>query len=183
MRCNDLPLPASRTGACAAQAGFTLLELLLTMVVMGVLLAIAVPSFQSLVQSQHDSDITNQFAQDLAWAQGEALSGQAVVLTLNADGSWSVTEDTYDSSSNSIKTTAFPGHSLSSTQLQADAPGVSCALVGGSTTSCAATLTFNSIGTVSGAPVGVIQYKTGTTSSSFQVFASGTLVPNPSYAS
>lgn len=182
MPCNDLRTDGP--GLRANEAGFTLLELLLTVVVMGVLAAVAVPSFVSMVQSQRNTDITSQFAQDMAWAQGEALSGQKVVLNIAADGSWSITEDTYDSSTSKIVATSFPGHSMSSTQLAADAPGVKCALVVGAVSgSCKQTLTFSSIGVVSGVPAGVFEYTTAGSTSSFQVFASGTLVPNPSYAS
>jgi prepilin-type N-terminal cleavage/methylation domain-containing protein len=155
----------------SSQAGFTLLELLVTMVVTAILLAIAVPSFMSTIQKQHANDITSQFSQDLAWAQGEALSGQAVVMTINADGSWATTEN------GSVVT----AHTLTSAQLQADAPGAVCALQGGG--SCAVTMTFDSTGIVSGAPVGVLQYTSGSSSASFQVFASGVIVVNPSYAS
>jgi prepilin-type N-terminal cleavage/methylation domain-containing protein len=177
VRCNDFRPPR-------AQAGFTLLELLLTVVVMGVLLAVAIPSFQSIVQGQHNTDITTQFAQDLAWAQGTALSGQTVVMTINADGSWGMTQRTYDKASGTFGTMSFPGHSMTSAQLQADDPGVSCALIAGSASqSCKQTLSFTSIGTVHGLSPGVFQYTSGTSKSSFQVFASGTLVPNPSYAS
>jgi type IV fimbrial biogenesis protein FimT len=178
VRCNDLR-------PVRAQAGFTLLELLLTVVVMGVLLAVAVPSFQAIVQGQHNNDITTQFAQDLAWAQGTALSGQTVVMTINADGSWAMTERTYDATKGTFGTLAFPGHSMTSAQLQADDPGVSCALIVGSASqSCQQSLTFSSIGTVIGlTAAGIFQYTSGTSKSSFQVFFSGTLVPNPSYAS
>lgn len=182
MRCNKATSPGQRRRA--AQAGFTLLELLITMVVMAVLLAIAVPSFLSFVQSQHNTDITGQFAQDVAWAQGEAMAGQTVQITMASDGSWSTTEVTYNSAhGGSLSTAAVPGHSLSSTQLQADAPGVTCTVVGGTSASCAAVMSISSIGIITGAPSGVVEYTTGNTTSSFQLFASGTLVPNPSYAS
>ncbi len=183
MRCNEFRVPRGLVLAGGAQAGFTLLELLMTMVVMGVLLAIAVPAFESIVQGQHDSDITGQFAQDLAWAQGEALSGQTVTITMGSDGSWTTTETSYNSSTKTTTTNTITGHSLSSAQLLADAPGVQCTVVGGSSSSCAATMSFSSIGVVSGAPSGVVEYKAGSNVSSFQLFASGSLVPNPGYAS
>lgn len=155
------------------QSGFTLLELLVVMAVAAILLAIAAPSFLSTIQGQHANDITSQFQQDMAWAQGEALSGQSVGMTINADGSWTATENG----------SAVIAHSLTSQQLQADAPGVICTMQGGGAGSCAASMTFDSTGIVSGAPAGVLQYTSGVMSSSFQVFASGAIVANPSYAS
>ncbi len=158
------------------QAGFTLLELLVTTVVVAILLIVAVPSFLTTIQSQHTQDITSQFQQDMAWAQGQALSGQqSVTMTISADGSWAVTE-----SGSCPNCTA---HSLSSAQLLADAPGVVCTLQGSGAGSCAAVMVFDSSGIVTGAPAGILQYSNGSMSSSFQVFASGAIVPNPSYAS
>ncbi len=159
-----------------AERGFTLVELMFTLLVMAILLAVAVPSFLSVLQGQHGTDLANQFAQDMAWAQGEALSGQVVQIVLTVNGSWTTTENGQ----------AVPDHSLSMAQLQADDPGATCTLqpaTAGASSSCAATLSFDSLGIVSGAPVGVVQYHVGSSVSSFQVFASGAVVPNPTYAS
>lgn len=175
MRCSERRSAGWRRRR-GSQAGFTLVELLLTLVVMAVLLAVAVPSFVGLLQSQHGSDVTNQFAQDMAWAQGQALSGQSpVTIKLAADGSWTT----------SVNGSTVAAHSLSASQLQADDPGVACSLTatGGTSASCQSTLSFNSIGIVTGAPVGIVQYSNGRSVSSFQVFASGSIVANPSHAS
>lgn len=152
--------------------GFTLLELLVTMVIGAILLVIAVPSFLSTIRGQQTADIVTKFAQDVAWARGEAIAGHAVTLQIAADGSWQTSVDGGP---------ADPDHSMSPAQLQADAPGVSCSLNGGS---CATGLmTFDDIGILSNAPVGTMQYSSATMSAAFQVFASGAVVPNPSYAS
>ncbi len=173
MRCSERLPRRFRPGR---QAGFTLIELLLTLVVMAVLLAVAVPSFVSLLQGQHGSDVTNQFAQDMAWAQGQALSGQSPVsISLAADGSWTT----------SVNGSTVAAHSLSASQLQADDPGVACSVTatGGKSLTCKSTLSFDSIGIVTGAPVGIVQYSNGRSVSTFQVFASGSIVANPSHAS
>ncbi len=162
-------------------AGFTLLELLVVIVIVAILGALALPSFLASIRSRHDTDLVNKLEQDIAWARGDAIAGWTVTLTLAADGSWSVSDNAPTATS-----AALAEHSMSAAQLQADAPGVSCTVSdcsGSASSSCAATMTFNSLGMVSGAPAGVLSYTTGGMSYSMQVFSSGVVVENPCHAS
>lgn len=53
--------------------GFTLLELLITIVVAGILLAIAMPAFNSFVQNDRDSTQINTLVSSLNYARSEAV--------------------------------------------------------------------------------------------------------------
>ena len=161
--------------------GFTLLELLVVIVIVAIITTLALPSFLASIRSRHDADLVSKLAQDIAWARGDAIAGWTVKLTLAADGTWSVSDNAPGATA-----AALAEHSLSAAQLQADAPGASCTVsdCSGSTPgSCAATMTFDSLGMVSGAPAGVLSYANGNISSSMQVFASGVVVENPCHAS
>jgi type IV fimbrial biogenesis protein FimT len=70
------------------QQGFTLVELLTVVVVVGILTAIATPSLQTFVESNRLSAATNDFVTDLALARVEALKRQEgqVVLCVSTNG-------------------------------------------------------------------------------------------------
>ena len=179
---NAPAVPAACFGAPRRRgAGFTLLELLVVIVIVAILGTLALPSFLASIRTQHNADLVTKLAQDIAWARGDAIAGWTVTLTLGADGSWSVADNAPGATS-----AALAEHSLSSTQLQADAPGASCAVsdcTGSTSSSCAATLSFDSMGMVSGAPAGVLSYANGKINSSMQIFSSGVVVENPCHAS
>jgi type IV fimbrial biogenesis protein FimT len=63
------------------ERGVTLVELMITLAVTGVLLAIAVPSFESLIASSRLSTSTNDLLSAIAQSRSEAIRrGQRVVL-------------------------------------------------------------------------------------------------------
>lgn len=72
--------------AARAARGFTLVEMLVAMAVFGVLLAVAVPSFQSVWTSVRMSAATNEFLGTLRLARTNALSrNRTVVMCVSSD--------------------------------------------------------------------------------------------------
>ncbi|ABI55608.1 GspH/FimT family pseudopilin [Alkalilimnicola ehrlichii MLHE-1] len=69
--------------------GFTLVELLVTLFVAAVLLGIAVPSFQHLVENNRVVSNTNAFQGVLQYARSEASRRQEVVSLCPLNGGWS----------------------------------------------------------------------------------------------
>ena len=68
------------------QRGFTFIELITVTVVMGIILAIAVPSFADLVRSSRMTTQANDLMADLLYARSEAAArGVRVVVCASAD--------------------------------------------------------------------------------------------------
>ena len=65
--------------------GFTLIELIVTIAVAGILLALAVPSFQSLLLSNRITAQTNDLVSDLAFARSEAIKRGVTVTACFAN--------------------------------------------------------------------------------------------------
>lgn len=69
------------------QNGFTLLELMITVAIAAILLAVAIPSFQSVMSSNRITSQTNNFLADLAVARSEALKrGTGVSICASSNG-------------------------------------------------------------------------------------------------
>jgi prepilin-type N-terminal cleavage/methylation domain-containing protein len=157
------------------QRGFTLIELLVTIVIAAILLAVALPSFLSSIQSRQASAIANDLMQDIAWARGSAISGaQNVSLTLQPNCSWASAEGSPAAS--------VPLHSKTLQQASSQAPGASCSGVPAS----GLVLSFDSLGMVStaGSVDTVVTVTTPQGASvQLQIFASGMVVENSNVAS
>jgi type IV fimbrial biogenesis protein FimT len=68
--------------------GFTLLELMTTITIVAVLLAIGVPSMRSMIQRNRVSSAHNDLAASIAYARTTAINrGQLVSMCPSADGS------------------------------------------------------------------------------------------------
>ncbi len=65
--------------------GLTLLELVIALAIFGILLAMAVPMFQSLTGSSAAHEAADRLLQDVQWAQGQAVQ-RNMSFTLNLNG-------------------------------------------------------------------------------------------------
>ncbi len=71
----------------APQSGFSLIELLVTVAVLGILLSIAVPSFQTTLEKQRLVGAAEQLYEDLQYARTEAIKRNANVFVSFTTGS------------------------------------------------------------------------------------------------
>lgn len=69
--------------------GFTLIELMITLAIVAIVLAVGVPSFQGMMRNNRIAAHTNDFLGSLNLARSEAIKrGQRVALAPNAVGNW-----------------------------------------------------------------------------------------------
>ncbi len=82
----------SKCSLCRSKSGLTLLELVVTLTVVGILLTIAVPRLSSLFQGQATATTADRFALMLAYARQEAATRcRRVALCPSIDGESCVT--------------------------------------------------------------------------------------------
>lgn len=67
-----------------AQPGFTLLELMVTLVVLGILLAVGVPSFANIIRNNRITARTNELVATFTYARSEAMKRGDVVTTCSS---------------------------------------------------------------------------------------------------
>lgn len=69
-----------------AVRGFTLMELLVTLAIMALLLALAMPSFKSSIDSNRRTTYANQLVEDLNLARSEAIKRNKKVVVCASSG-------------------------------------------------------------------------------------------------
>lgn len=74
-------MPAYSALMKRGQSGFTLLELLTTLAVVGILLAVGVPTFASIIRNNRITAATNELVTSLTYARSEAMKRGEVVTT------------------------------------------------------------------------------------------------------
>lgn len=92
--------------------GFTIIELMITVTVAGILLAVAVPSFNATSARARLEGATNELSVDLQYARSEAIRRRtSAALTIDAAGtSYTLTYlDPSTASNVNFKTVAMPG--------------------------------------------------------------------------
>ena len=70
------------------QSGFTLIELFVTLVVVGVVASIAVPAMAEFVAAQRRFDVAQQLAHGLRTARNEAVVRNQLVVIRAIEGNW-----------------------------------------------------------------------------------------------
>jgi type IV fimbrial biogenesis protein FimT len=90
-----------------ASAGFTLIELVVTVTLLGVLLSIAVPGFRQLTLNQGVKSAAFDVFSALEYARSEAIKRPGETVTLKAgassDGAWSTGWRLLDGSGNKLR--------------------------------------------------------------------------------
>jgi type IV fimbrial biogenesis protein FimT len=152
LRRSDAPIgrrdAPSRRGAASAGGqparGFTLIELMVTIAIAAILIAMAVPSFQSMLVNNRMSAATNGLFNALNYARNAALTGNTTVLVcpVGAFGSTACGAN-WPSGWMAVNTGVAPPLLLQSWTLAANAPALT-------SPSGTASVTFNSRGITSG---------------------------------
>ena len=90
-----------------AQAGFTAVELIVTLTIIGVLLALSAPGFRELTLNQGVKTAAFDMMSALQYARSEAIKRPGETVTLKAgastDGAWSTGWRILDGSGNKIR--------------------------------------------------------------------------------
>jgi type IV fimbrial biogenesis protein FimT len=77
------------------QLGFTIIELMVVVVVLGIILSVAIPSFRIMIANTQIRSVAESVRNGLQLARAEAVKrNESVRFTLNADSSWQLGCDT-----------------------------------------------------------------------------------------
>lgn len=87
----------AQTQCSSDSAGFTLLELLVTITIVGIIMAIAVPSFQNTIQDSRRNAALSEFRESIQLARDEAVARNAsLTLCASNDGSTCSNANTWE---------------------------------------------------------------------------------------
>lgn len=78
------------------QRGFTLVELMIIVTLIGVFAMIAVPSFTQFIANNRTQSVNNEMLALLQFARSEAVARRTLVKACQEDGQWSVKTDCTD---------------------------------------------------------------------------------------
>ncbi|EHM52204.1 prepilin-type cleavage/methylation protein [Cardiobacterium valvarum F0432] len=75
-------------GKCQASRGFTMLELLITIAILGILVGLAAPNYRSMIDRQKVRSVLNEWKSSFYFAQSEALrlKDGVIFCASDADG-------------------------------------------------------------------------------------------------
>jgi len=74
--------------------GFTLIELMVTISLVGILMAVVAPYLGNAISNARARNVVSKFRQDFATLRNQAVSSpKLITLTLNSDCSWSASVD------------------------------------------------------------------------------------------
>lgn len=161
----------SRPGVQLPARGFTLIELMVTLVIGAILVTSGISLLGNTLAQARERSVVNKLTQDFSWARTAAIAGDGaaigatagvrptLVLTLGADCTWTTT----------VNGTTDAAHSYTATQLGQTAAGMTCTATG---LTLPATLAFTAQGSI--ATGGKVTY-VGKTTQTFplQVLTSG----------
>lgn len=100
------------------QIGFTLLELMIIVAILGILTALAAPSFTSLLERRKIIASAEAIQSDLRWARGEAIKRNkqvAVIFVTDSPWSYAIYDNPYGSYTllKTVDGSDFPSTTLS----------------------------------------------------------------------
>jgi type IV fimbrial biogenesis protein FimU len=88
--------------------GFTLIELMITVVILAVFAAIAVPSFTSFVNNNRLQSVSNELSSLLLYARSSAVQNNTAHIVCLSSGTWTVKRASLCSSTNDLRSMTSP---------------------------------------------------------------------------